>query len=78
MEIKRDEKLIYKEGISINQMKRKHEELVSYLFRECEFPHGVFLMTGTGMVPPKEFTLHAGDSINITVEPIGTLTNIVN
>jgi len=58
-------------------MKRKHDELVGFLFRECDFPFGCFLMTGTGLVPPDHFTLEVDDVVSITIEGIGTLTNIV-
>ena len=58
-------------------MKRTHQELVDYLFRETTFPHGVFLMTGTGLVPPNDFTLEVGDEVSITIDNIGTLTNTV-
>jgi 2-dehydro-3-deoxy-D-arabinonate dehydratase len=51
--------------------------LIDYLFRENSFPHGCFLMTGTGIVPPSTFTLQSGDRIRITIEPIGTLENEV-
>jgi 2-dehydro-3-deoxy-D-arabinonate dehydratase len=77
MQIERNGELVFNDWTSINQMKRKHKELVSYLYRECVFPYGAFLMTGTGMIPPKEFTLNSGDIINISIEPIGTLTNKV-
>jgi len=63
--------------ISINRMKRKHVELAEYLFREVTFPHGTYLMTGTGIVPPDQFTLQSGDVISITIEHIGTLENTV-
>ena len=63
--------------VSINRMKRKHTELVDYLFRETSFPYGAFLMTGTGIVPPDNFTLKSGDEIRITIEGIGTLVNTV-
>ena len=62
---------------SLAKMKRRIEELVDYLFRDNSFPHGVFLMTGTGIVPPDDYTLHAGDEVRITIEPIGTLRNVV-
>ena len=52
-------------------MKRSFEELVAYLGRELDFPRGVFLMTGTGIVPPDEFSLAPGDAVRIT---IGSLT----
>lgn len=75
--IYRKEQAVFTGEISINRMKRKHTELVEFLFRETSFPHGVFLMTGTGIVPPDHFTLDAGDRVEITIEGIGTLANIV-
>lgn len=63
--------------VSINRMKRTRPELVEYLFRELTFPHGTFLMTGTGIVPPDHFTLQSGDVIKISIEHIGTLENTV-
>jgi len=75
--ISRETKSIFSGEISINRMKRKHEELVEYLFRETSFPNGVFLMTGTGIVPPDHFTLNTGDEIKISIDKIGTLVNTV-
>jgi 2-dehydro-3-deoxy-D-arabinonate dehydratase len=51
--------------------------LAAYLFRENTFPFGAFLMTGTGIVPPDNFTLAPGDKVRITIDPIGTLENDV-
>jgi 2-dehydro-3-deoxy-D-arabinonate dehydratase len=62
---------------ALSQMKRDPRELVDYLFRETSFPSGCYLLTGTGIVPPDSFTLDHGDEIRITIEPIGTLTNVV-
>lgn len=75
--IHRASQVVFSGEISINRMKRKHTELVSYLFQELSFPHGALLMTGTGVVPPDSFTLHAGDVIKITIDHIGTLENTV-
>ena len=58
-------------------MKRTLEELVGYLFRETSFEQGVFLMTGTGVVPGNDFTLQKGDIVSITIDSIGTLVNSV-
>lgn len=69
--------VMYDDSVAISQMKRKHQELVDYLFRECDFPYGCFLMTGTCMVPPNEFTLLSNDEITITIDNIGTLINTV-
>jgi 2-dehydro-3-deoxy-D-arabinonate dehydratase len=48
-------------------MKRTLSELTEYLTRELDFPHGVFLMTGTGIVPGNEFTLQPDDVVSIQV-----------
>ena len=77
LQITRAKKVIFKEEISISRIRRKFEDLVAYLFRECAFPFGCFLMTGTGIVPPREFTLKKGDEIKISIDPIGTLINTV-
>ncbi len=54
-----------------SRMKRSLDSLVCYLGRELDFPHGVFLMTGTGIVPPDGLSLEIGDVVRIT---IGALT----
>ena len=77
LEIIREHQAVFTGNIAINQMKRQHTELVQFLFRECSFPNGCYLMTGTGIVPPDNFTLRAGDEISITIDEIGTLTNVV-
>jgi 2-dehydro-3-deoxy-D-arabinonate dehydratase len=75
--IERNGLSVFSNEISINRMKRKHTELAAYLFREMSFPYGTFLMTGTGIVPPDNFTLRSGDSIKISIDLIGTLENTV-
>lgn len=77
LEISRQGTQVFSEKIPISEMKRKPSELASWLFRECSFPDGCFLMTGTGIVPPKDFTLELDDEIKITIQPIGTLVNFV-
>ncbi len=62
---------------SLSQMKRRPEELASYLYRDQSFPFGAFLLTGTGVVPPDSFTLHPGDAIRVAIDGIGTLVNPV-
>jgi 2-dehydro-3-deoxy-D-arabinonate dehydratase len=62
---------------TLASMKRDPKVLVDYLFRENSFPHGCFLMTGTGIVPPDSFTLDHGDEIRISIGGIGTLENTV-
>ena len=75
--IKRNEKEVFQGTIQLNRMKRSLIELAEYLYRECVFPSGCFLMTGTGIVPADDFTLQVNDEIDITIEKIGTLSNTV-
>jgi 2-dehydro-3-deoxy-D-arabinonate dehydratase len=77
LRIQRGGKEVFSGATKLSSLKRRPEELVSYLFRDNSFPQGCFLLTGTGIVPPDDFTLQRGDQINITIAPIGTLTNIV-
>lgn len=77
MEISRNATTVFSGQISINQMKRKHDELIGYLFRAMRFPNGVYLMTGTCLVPPNEFTLQEGDIVRIEIDGIGRLENTV-
>jgi 2-dehydro-3-deoxy-D-arabinonate dehydratase len=77
LEIERAGRIQFTGATTLKEMKRSSTELVAYLFRESTFRFGTFLMTGTGIVPPDEFTLAAGDRIRITIEPIGTLENVV-
>jgi len=77
LRIERDGEMVFSGETLISQMKRSHEELVEYLTREMTFPQGVFLMTGTCIVPDYPFTLQSGDEILITIESIGMLRNIV-
>jgi 2-dehydro-3-deoxy-D-arabinonate dehydratase len=62
---------------SLAELKRDPATLVEYLFRDQSFPHGCFLLTGTGIVPPDSFTLASKDEIRITIDGIGTLINTV-
>lgn len=77
MEIFRDGIRLYSDAVQINKMKRTHDELAGFLFRECNFPIGCFLMTGTCLVPPPDFTLHVNDVVTIGIDSIGVLTNTV-
>jgi 2-dehydro-3-deoxy-D-arabinonate dehydratase len=77
LEIERHGKTEFSGETTLASMKREPSLLVEYLFREMTFPWGAFLMTGTGIVPPDSFTLAAGDRIRVTVEPCGTLENVV-
>ncbi|MCH6552282.1 MAG: fumarylacetoacetate hydrolase family protein [Planctomycetes bacterium] len=77
LEILRNSAPVFSAVTDLRQMKRRPDELVAYLFAETTFPDGCLLMTGTGIVPPDDFTLVSGDEVRITIEPIGTLANVV-
>ena len=77
LEILRDGRTAFSGRTELTNMKRSPTELVEYLYRDNVFPYGCFLLTGTGIVPPDEFTLEPGDEVRITIEPIGTLINTV-
>src|SRR5439155_17086227 len=62
---------------TLGAMARRFEDLVAWLGRDNSFPHGVLLLTGTGIVPPDDFTLAADDVVHIDVTGIGRLTNPV-
>ena len=68
--------IVYSAETSSSQMKRSVQELVDWLMRELSFPHGVFLMTGTALVPDESFTLHVADVVNVHIGDL-TLTNPV-
>lgn len=68
---------VFNESTSTSQMARSFEHLIGYLRRDNEFPTGVFLLTGTGIVPDSDFTLHIDDEVHIEIDGIGTLTNRV-
>ena len=69
---------VYWEGeTSTRELKRRFDELVTYLFLENDFPDGVFLCTGTALVPERQFTLEPGDVVQIDVDQLGTLRNPV-
>ena len=75
IDISRKKSVVFHGETDVDQMARTFEDLISWLGKDNSFPHGAFLLTGTGIVPPDEFSLHAGDSVTITIQGIGTLTN---
>lgn len=75
--IERHGSALFEGETSTDQLARPIEDLVGYLHRHNRFPNGVFLMTGTGIIPPSEFTLEDGDIVRITVDGIGTLSQPV-
>jgi 2-dehydro-3-deoxy-D-arabinonate dehydratase len=75
--IERDGKEAFRGQANTADMKRDCEYLVCWLVRHNSIPDGTSVMTGTGTIPPPEFTLAAGDVVHITIDKIGTLTNTV-
>ena len=77
LNINRENQSVFEGEVGINQMKRSLKELVSYIYKECSFPNGCMIMTGTGIVPGNGFTLKSGDQIIIEIDSIGKLANVV-
>jgi 2-dehydro-3-deoxy-D-arabinonate dehydratase len=75
--IERKGEVAFRGETNLGQLARTLEELITWLGRENEFPHGVLLLTGTGIVPPDNFTLEDGDFVSISIAGIGVLTNPV-
>jgi 2-dehydro-3-deoxy-D-arabinonate dehydratase len=75
--IHRDGQPVFSGETTIGNIKRSFEELASYLCRSQKFPHGAVLLTGTGIVPPDDFTLREHDIVEIEIPAIGTLRNPV-
>ena len=76
--IERDGKTVFEGSTPLTAMKRTLDELISWLGRETTFPHGAILLTGTGIVPPDDFTLAVGDEVHIDITGIGRLSNFVD
>jgi len=77
MEIRRGSRREFEGSTTLEAIKRELPLLADFLYRDNSFPHGCFLLTGTGIVPPDSFSLQPGDEIRITIPPIGTLVNQV-
>ena len=77
LQIERSGKIVFNGQTSVGQIKRTFNELREFLFRSQSFPHGVVLLTGTGVVPPDQFTLQENDAVSIEISGIGSLRNPV-
>jgi 2-dehydro-3-deoxy-D-arabinonate dehydratase len=77
LDIRRRSHPVFTGSTTLAKMKRDVGTLVEYLYRETSFPDGCVLLTGTGIVPPDDFTLERGDEIAITIDGVGTLHNLV-
>ena len=73
--VRRGSQPVFEGATSVGQMARTFDELIAWLGRDNSFPDGVLLLTGTGIVPDADFTLHSGDVVEITIDGIGTLSN---
>ncbi|MBS1526628.1 MAG: fumarylacetoacetate hydrolase family protein [Bacteroidetes bacterium] len=78
MKIRRAGSDVYSDETTVARLKRSLTELTGYLYRECDFPTGSFLMTGTCLVPPNDFTLQERDEVAISIDHIGSLINYVS
>jgi 2-dehydro-3-deoxy-D-arabinonate dehydratase len=77
LRIARDRETIFTGFTQLSQLRRTPEELVQWLFRAQDFPAGVVLLTGTSIVPEREFTLRSGDEVRIAITGLGELVNVV-
>ena len=75
--IRRAGRIAFQGETDVTQMARTFEELIGWLARDNSFPTGVILLTGTGIIPPDNFTLEPGDVVEIAIDGLGTLTNTV-
>jgi 2-dehydro-3-deoxy-D-arabinonate dehydratase len=77
LEIERGGSSMFSGGTSTSQIKRPIADLIAYLGRDQRFENGCILLTGTGVVPPREFTLEDGDLVTIRIDGLGSLVNPV-
>jgi len=77
VEVRRGRHRVFSGRTAVRKIKRTFGELTEFLFRDNTFPRGCYLMTGNGVVPPKSFSLTAGDEVRITIPFIGMLVNPV-
>ena len=77
MAVRRRGATVFDGATTLSQMRRTPGALVEWLYRETTFPAGCVLLTGTGVVPPDDFTLQPGDEVAIEIAPIGRLVNTV-
>jgi 2-dehydro-3-deoxy-D-arabinonate dehydratase len=77
LEISRGGQTAFAGSTTLSEIKRDLKSLVEFLYRETSFPDGCVLLTGTGVVPPDDFTLQVGDVVRVSIDGIGTLHNTV-
>lgn len=64
-------------SVGVDQLKREPSELVGWLVEALDFPVGVVLLTGTGVVPDRDFALEVGDEVVVSITGLGELRNPV-
>lgn len=69
--ITRDGAVVYTDEVGTNRLHRTFADLIDYLGRDNAFPHGAVLLTGTGIIPPDDFTLHPHDTVQIAIDGLG-------
>ncbi len=77
LDIVRDGSSVFSGETSTDEIARRLADLIDWLFRAMEFPDGVILLTGTGIVPDAAVTLLPGDAVTVGIDGIGTLANTV-
>ena len=77
LEIQRQRRVVFSGETNVAQLNRKLDDLADWLGRQLDFPMGAVLLTGTGVIPPDEFTLENGDLVSIEISGIGRLVNPV-
>jgi 2-dehydro-3-deoxy-D-arabinonate dehydratase len=77
LSIERADRLVFSGETHTENIRRSVPELLGYLGRSNTYPDGVVLLTGTGIIPPPDFTLARGDRVRIAIEGIGELVNTV-
>jgi 2-dehydro-3-deoxy-D-arabinonate dehydratase len=77
LSVERGGATVFDETIHTDRIHRTVADLLDYLGRSTAYPDGVVLLTGTGIVPPNNFTLAEGDRVRIHIDGAGTLENTV-
>ncbi len=77
LKIERDGDTAFQGSANTSLMKRDCHYLADWLQRHNTVPNGTTVCTGTGTIPPPEFTLREGDIVSISIDNIGTLVNRV-
>jgi len=76
LQILRGDRLAFEGATSTARIARRFEDLIAWLGRDQTFPDGIVLLTGTGIIPPDDFALEAGDVVRIAIDGLGTLENV--